>query len=81
LAHQKSQKAMSNYPHFRPGQKVRTKFGDIRTVRKQIGSQVFVEEPDINGWYDSGQLWLVRSEDTSTRLRAQSSRSRAPDGD
>ena len=68
---------MSNYPHFRPGQKVRTKFGDIRTVRKQIGSQVFVEEPDINGWYDSGQLWLVRSEDTSTRLRAQS----APDCD
>jgi hypothetical protein len=47
---------MSNYPRFHPGQKVRTKFGDIRTVRKQIGSQVFVEEPDINLWYDSSQL-------------------------
>jgi hypothetical protein len=55
---------MSNYPHFDPGQKVRTKFGDIRTVRKQMGSQVFVEEPDINGWYDSGQLWPVLPDHT-----------------
>jgi hypothetical protein len=56
---------MSKYPHFRPGQKVRTKFGDIRTVRNQVGSQVFVEEPDINGWYDSGQLWLLHESSRS----------------
>jgi hypothetical protein len=59
VASRRITKAMSNYPHFRPGQKVRTKFGDVRTVRKQIGSQVFVEELDINGWYNAGQLWLV----------------------
>jgi hypothetical protein len=50
---------MSHYPQFRPGQKLRTKFGDIRTVREQTGSQVFVEEPDLSGWYDAGQLSLV----------------------
>jgi hypothetical protein len=58
---------MIKYPQFRPGQKVRTKFGDIRTVRKQIDNQVFVEEPDINGWYDSGQLWVLNQ---SIRSRA-----------
>jgi hypothetical protein len=56
-------KAVSHYAQFRPGQKVRTKFGDIRTVREQTGSQVFVEEPDLNGLYNAGQLsdWQVTS--------------------
>jgi hypothetical protein len=65
----KAWKAMSD-PAFLPGQKVRTPFGDIRTVREQIGHQVFVKEADINAWYDFSQLQLVTgSKDTSRQPR------------
>ena len=40
----------TTYPEFKPGQKVRTCYGDNCTVLFQNGCQVFVEE-ECNGWY------------------------------
>ena len=45
--------------HFEPGEKVRTEFGELRTVWEQRGSQVFVvEEPD-NVSYDPAKLFRI----------------------
>lgn len=44
---------------FRAGQKVRTVFGEIRTVVCQRDCQVFVRE-ESNGWYHPTKVWPVR---------------------
>ena len=46
------------YPEFSPGQKVRTCYGETRTVLFQNGCQVFVEE-ECNGWYHPTKVWAV----------------------
>ena len=51
----------TDYPQFAPGEKVRTQFGELRTVWEQRGSQVFVvEEPD-NAWYPADKLTPIAS--------------------
>jgi hypothetical protein len=46
----------SDSRQFEPGEKVRTEFGELRTVWEQRGNQVFVvEEPD-NAWYPADKL-------------------------
>ena len=44
------------YKQFQPGQKVRTQYGEIRTVSSQIGCQVFVEE-ECSGHYHPSKLF------------------------
>jgi len=50
---------MATYPTFEPGQRVRTIYGEIRTVLFQHGCQVFVEE-ECNGWYHPTKIWPTR---------------------
>jgi hypothetical protein len=40
---------------FEPGEKVRTEFGELRTVREQRGNQEFVVEKPDNPWYPAEQ--------------------------
>lgn len=49
---------MTNYKTFKRGQKVRTVFGQIRTVLFQRECQVFVVE-ECMGWYHPSKIWLV----------------------
>jgi hypothetical protein len=55
-----NQQANSNSTaQFAPGEKVRTEFGQLRTVWEQRGSQVFVvEEPD-SASYDPAKLFRI----------------------
>jgi hypothetical protein len=46
---------MSKYPTFSPGQRVRTIYGEIRTVAWQNGCQVFVLEECK--WYHPAKIW------------------------
>lgn len=46
------------YQQFQRGQKVRNHFGEIRTVQRQLGCQVFVEE-ECNGHYHPSKLFPV----------------------
>jgi hypothetical protein len=47
VSNQLTNSKSTDYPQFAPGEKVRTQFGEVRTVWEQRGSQVFVvEEPD-----------------------------------
>lgn len=46
------------YKQFQPGQKVRTQYGEIRTVSSQLGCQVFVEE-ECNGHYHPIKLFPI----------------------
>ena len=46
---------MSEYPQYDKGQKVRTCFGEIRTVLFQRGCQVFVLE-QCGGWYHPSKV-------------------------
>ena len=49
----------SDSGQFEPGEKVRTEFGELRTVWEQRGNQVFVvEEPD-NASYDPTKLFRI----------------------
>jgi hypothetical protein len=51
----------SDSRQFEPGKKVRTEFGELRTVWEQRGNQVFVvEEPD-NVWYPADKLTPIAS--------------------
>ena len=50
---------MTNYPTFTPGQKVRTIYGVLRTVRYQDGCQVFVEE-ECMGWYHPTKIFPIK---------------------
>jgi hypothetical protein len=43
---------------FKPGQKVRTQYGQIQTVLFQRGVQVWLVE-DTSGWYHPAKLWPV----------------------
>lgn len=47
------------YPQFTKGQKVRTRYGTIRTVLFQRGCQVFVVE-ESDGWYHPMKVWPVK---------------------
>jgi hypothetical protein len=53
---------MFTYPTFEPGEKVRTVYGEIRTVLFQRGRQVFVEE-ESRGWYHPTKVWQMRPPD------------------
>jgi hypothetical protein len=46
------------YPTFKRGQKVRNCFGQLRTVRRVNGCQVFVFE-ECNSWYHPGKLFAA----------------------
>jgi hypothetical protein len=46
----------TTYPEFSPGQKVRTCYGETRTVLFQNGCQVFVAE-EFKGWYHPSKVW------------------------
>jgi hypothetical protein len=46
------------YPQFSPGQKVRTCYGETRTVLFQNGCQVFVVE-ECSGWYHPTKVWAA----------------------
>ncbi len=46
------------YKQFQPGQKVRSKFGEILTVEHQDGCQVFVEEESM-GHYHPNNLFPI----------------------
>ena len=62
------------YPEFSPGQKVRTCYGETRTVLFQNGCQVFVEE-ECNGWYHPTKVWavpLVNNQPNIANLRRRS---------
>jgi hypothetical protein len=50
----------TSYPQFSPGQKVRTCYGESRTVLFQNGCQVFVEE-ECNGWYHPTRVWATEA--------------------
>lgn len=49
---------MTSYPRFEAGQKVRTIYGQIRTVLFQRGCQVFVAE-ECNSWYHPTKVWAL----------------------
>ena len=49
----------ADYKHFKPGAKVRTITGEVRTVWQQRGYQVFVVEETDSAWYHAGQLTSV----------------------
>lgn len=51
------------YQQFNQGQKVRNQFGEIRTVLRQIGYQVFVEE-ECNGHYHPSKLFSIEESTT-----------------
>jgi hypothetical protein len=58
-SNQQTKSKSTDYPRFAPGEKVRTQFGELRTVWEQRGSQVFVvEEPD-NASYDPTKLFRI----------------------
>ncbi|MBI5771912.1 MAG: hypothetical protein HZA93_29335 [Verrucomicrobia bacterium] len=46
------------YPQFTPGQKVKTIYGELRTVLLQRGCQVWVEE-ECFGWHHPTKLFPV----------------------
>ena len=46
------------YQQFNPGQKVRNQFGEVRTVLRQLGCQVFVEE-ECYGHYHPSKLFPI----------------------
>ena len=59
VSNQQTNSKSIDYPQFAPGEKVRTEFGEVRTVWEQRGSQVFVvEEPD-NASYDPTKLCRI----------------------
>jgi hypothetical protein len=59
VSNQQTSSKSTDYPEFAPGEKVRTEFGELRTVWEQRGSQVFVvEEPD-NASYDPTKLFRI----------------------
>ena len=47
-----------DYKQFQAGQKVRTQYGEVRTVLLQIGCQVLVEE-ECNSHYHPSKLSLI----------------------
>lgn len=47
-----------DYKQFQPGQKVRSKFGQVLTVLLQVGCQVFVEE-ECMGHYHPNNLFPI----------------------
>ena len=49
----------ADYKQFKPGDKVRTITGEVRTVWQQRGYQVFVAEETDQTWYHAGQLTAV----------------------
>ncbi len=49
----------ADYKHFKPGDKVRTITGEVRTVWQQRGYQVFVMEETDNPWYHASQITSV----------------------
>jgi hypothetical protein len=59
VSNQPSNSEITDYPQFAPGEKVRTEFGELRTVWEQRGCQVFVvEEPD-NASYHPTKLFRI----------------------
>ncbi len=46
----------ADYKQFKPGDKVRTIKGEVRTVWQQRGYQVFVVEETDNSWYHASQI-------------------------
>ena len=46
------------YKTFKPGQKVRTVYGQTRTVSRQVGCMVFVTE-ECMGHYHPSKLWAI----------------------
>ena len=55
--------------NFKPNQKVRNLFGEVRTVRKQANEcQVFVYE-ECNNWYHPTKLYPVIDTDQTSPLR------------
>ena len=53
-----------DYKQFQAGQKVRTQYGEIRTVLSQTGCQVFVEE-ERNSHYHPSKLNLIEKMEAS----------------
>jgi hypothetical protein len=52
------------HKQFQPGQKIRTQYGEIRTVSSQLGCQVFVEE-ECSGHYHPSNLFPVEQPKTT----------------
>ncbi len=48
----------TTYPAFEPGQKVKTIYGELRTVLMQHGGQMWLEE-ECFGWHHPANLWAV----------------------
>jgi hypothetical protein len=51
-------KVEDNLRKFKEGDKVKTKYGEIRTVIFQVGVQVFVQE-ESNSWHHPSNLRLI----------------------
>ena len=51
----------ADHTHFKPGDKVRTTSGEVRTVWEQRGYQVFVVEETDNAWYHANILFRITS--------------------
>ena len=47
-----------NKGKFKKGDKVKTRFREVRTVLRQIGCQVFIEE-ESNSWYHPSNLRIT----------------------
>jgi hypothetical protein len=58
---EQSDSETADYGHFKPGDKVRTIFGEVRTVWEQRGYQVFVVEETDNAWYHAKKLFRIAS--------------------
>lgn len=44
---------------FKKGEKVKTRYGEVRTVAFQRGIRVFVEE-ELNSWYHPSNLTKIK---------------------
>lgn len=49
---------MNTYPTFTKGQKVRTCWGEVKTVASQNGCKVFMIE-DCTGWYHPTKIFAI----------------------
>ena len=57
---QANSKYEMEYPKFSPGDTVRTVYGEIRTVLRQDGCQVWVEE-ESNSHYHPRKIWKIKN--------------------
>lgn len=56
-------------PQWKPGVRVLTRYGEIKTVARQSGVRVFMQE-DCNAWYHPAYLRRLETELETTGDRA-----------